>query len=654
MSKPILQIWDEASQKYVPIPAIKGKDGKDGADGKDGTPGKDGTDGTNGTNGKDGAKWYAAIDAPSDAQDGDMWLYNGSTPHPDGYGLGDIMTLNQSVWQLAGNIRGAAGSPGSDASVTAANIASAQGYTSANEAILDKVIAATCDEVIVSGGNYNLLKISEVEYSRRLQDDVAGAVASTAQNAVTGWIPVESGKCYSLSYLSGEKRVVGDIRRINLKLADGSIIAYGSSNSAEWAITTNGTNIGVGARNIVCVPESAAVSMRAQIYLDANSIGTASALSALEPMLIKGDTAIDALNKARDLAYLEGDTEVPAETEYKLRRDDTKQDKIEVSPYRRNVNYGAVPADYYQGVGTAYSSTTFGQNTSYATFIAAWKALVAGHTGYVTETNLGQASDDQSIYVYRFKPVELTNRKTPIPKVIIIAGQHGFEKSNIYGLYYLVDNLLNRWNQHPALAYLRNHVELMIVPALNTYGFDHNQYTNGNGVSLNRNYDSYWELVSDTTSSQYGGAAPFDQPETQIVKNLLLANTDAALVVDFHTNGSAAVAQYSYINYYGICQSTDSYYNRMLDAVAYQLANISGNVNLDYSLGQPDVLFGFLNHGHGTGLLRDWATDNNFVGVLVEGFNGFPGGTAFTGTVYKANEEIMANWLITALRYLAN
>ena len=39
MSKPILQIWDEESQKYVPIPAIKGKDGKDGAPGKTGPRG---------------------------------------------------------------------------------------------------------------------------------------------------------------------------------------------------------------------------------------------------------------------------------------------------------------------------------------------------------------------------------------------------------------------------------------------------------------------------------------------------------------------------------------------------------------------------------------------------------------------------------------
>ena len=44
MSKPILQIWDEASQKYVPIPAIKGKDGKDGAPGKDGKDGAPGSD----------------------------------------------------------------------------------------------------------------------------------------------------------------------------------------------------------------------------------------------------------------------------------------------------------------------------------------------------------------------------------------------------------------------------------------------------------------------------------------------------------------------------------------------------------------------------------------------------------------------------------
>ena len=284
--------------------------------------------------------------------------------------------------------------------------------------------------------------------------------------------------------------------------------------------------------------------------------------------------------------------------------------------------------------------------------LASWKSLVASHSGYVTETTLGTASDGQSIYLYDFKPVRISNQMTNIPKIIIVAGQHGFEKSNIYGLHYFVDNLLNRWNQSPALEYLRNHVELMIVPVLNTYGFDHNEYKNANGVNLNRNYNYNWQLITDTTSSQYGGAAPFDQPETQIVRDLLLANTNASLVVDFHTNGGASVTQYDYINYYGVSPSSDAYYNRILDAVSHQLASISANFNIDYSLNHPDTILGWLNHANGVGLLRDWATDNNFASVLVEGFNGFPNDTPFVGKVYKANEEIIVNWLITAMYYL--
>ena len=91
----------------------------------------------------------------------------------------------------------------------------------------------------------------------------------------------------------------------------------------------------------------------------------------------------------------------------------------------------------------------------------------------------------------------------------------------------------------------------------------------------------------------------------------------------------------------------------MVDAVAHQLSAVSANFNLDYNLNQPNTILGFLNHSGGTGLLRDWVTDNEIVGVPVEGFNGFPNGTPYIGTVYKANEEIIVNWLITAMNYLA-
>ena len=511
---------------------------------------------------------------------------------------------------------------------------------------LEKVINACCDVKTVSGGNYNLLKVSEVSFSSRLQDDVAGIVSSTAVNFVTGWIPVTYGKYYAFSIkTNGERTTYPNaplIQRINAKKSDGTILVY---NKYPEIVYNKNNQVAIGVPTDVV---EMMIHINATVVTD---VSTAEKLKVIEPMVVEGKTADEARTNATTKTYVDGDAVVPSELAYTLKHDDTKADKEQTSPYRRSVNWGVIPSAYYKGVNSQYA-TTFAKNTTYATFIAAWKTLVASHSGYVTETTLGQASDEQNIYLYDFKPAKLSNQKTAIPKIIIVAGQHGFEKSNIYGLYCFVDNLLNRWRQHSVLEYLRNHVELMIIPVLNTYGFDHLTYKNGNGVNLNRNYDSHWQLNADPTSEQYGGAAPFDQPETQIVRTLLQGNTDASLVIDFHTNGSSSVAQYSYINYYGVCQSTDAYYNRLLDAVAYQLSSISANFNVDYELNQPNTILGFLNNSAGIGLLRDWATDNNFAGMLLEGFNGFPNDAEFTEDVYKANEEILVNWLITASNYL--
>ena len=518
--------------------------------------------------------------------------------------------------------------------------------------------------------NYNLLKLSEVSYSSRLQNDVSGIVSSTVSNLVTGWIPVQYGKYYTPSVLYNGSRIVGSstfslVVRVNVKLDDGTIVVYNNDVTSRQKILYQ-----PGVNETITLEHENAVAVMLHFYIGGNDISTQAKFEAYQPMVIEGDSIEDATNKATTYKYISGDAEaiaewyntghafVPADYEdriIKLESDvnNLKQNQTSVSPYFRNVNFGVLPITYYKGVADSYENSAFGWTTKYADFIALWKSLLANHSGYVTETALGTASDGQTIYLYDFKPVRLSNQDKPIPKIIIIAGQHGGETANIFGLYYFISNLLNKWNQHPSLEYLRNHVELMIIPVLNTYGFDHQSYKNANGVNLNRNYDSNWTLVDDTTSSQYGGAEPFDQPETQIVRNLLLSNTDAVLVIDSHVNGGGKVANYSDINYYGISQSTDSYFNRMVDAVAHNLSAISANFNLDYGLGQPDVIMGFLNHADGVGILRTWARDNNFVSVLVEGFGGFPNRTAYTAEVFKANEEIIVNWLITAINYLS-
>lgn len=530
--------------------------------------------------------------------------------------------------------------------------------------------------------NYNLFKLSEVAYSSRLQNDVAGIISSNTTNLVTGWIPAKYGKFYAPSIKLNGSRVIGWadtttmlINRMNLKLSDGSIVVY-NNNDYTWFEAGAIVN-----QRVIKILHEDAVAMQVQFYFNNNDVSTAAKLKVYEPMIIEGDSAEDATNKSTTYEYIDGDAEsvvewyntglaynqpanyeervVKLEADMSEAENDIKElqrnltNPVSASPYYRDVNFGVLPSAYYQGVADSYENSAFGWTTKYADYMTMWKALIADHSSYVTETALGTASDGQTIYLYDFKPVRISNEKKDIPKIILIAGQHGGETANIFGLYYFVNNLLNKWNKHPALEYLRNHVELMIIPVLNTYGFDNQSYKNANGVNLNRNYDSNWELVDDTTSSQYGGAEPFDQSETQIVRNLLLNNTDAVLVVDSHVNGGGRVANYSDINYYGICESTDSYYNRMVDAVAHNLSAISANFNLNYALGQPDTIMGFLNNSNGIGLLRNWAVDNDFVGTLLEGFGGFPNGTAFTAEVFKANEEIIVNWLITAMNYLS-
>lgn len=509
---------------------------------------------------------------------------------------------------------------------------------------IGKTVDACCDKELI---NYNLLKLSEVSYSSRLQDNVEGIISSTVNNAVTGWIPVEYGKNYCGTVLIDGRRQyrLFSYQRMNLKLSDGTIVVY---NKSLVPTTADGSYvIRIEHKNAVAMMLHFSVTDTSGNMLD---ISTSAKLAVYEPMIVEGKGTIDTQTKATTYEYIDGDA--TPRYKYTLKHDDTKVDKVPVSPYCRSVNFGVLPFGYYKGVADSYEEI-FGQLTKYATFIESWKSLVANHSGYVTETALGSASDGQMIYSYDFKPVRIENQDKPIPKIIIVAGQHGFEKSNIYGLYYFVSNLLNKWTQHPSLEYIRNNVELMVIPVLNTYGFDNLEYKNANGVNTNRNYDSNWKSVSDTTSDQYGGATAFDQPETQIVRDLLASNPDALLVIDFHTCGGVSVTDYKDINWCGLCSNTDPYYKRMRDVIAQHLSVISSHFNLDYELGVPNTMMGHMTTTDGTGLLRNWATDNNTIGVLIEGFNGFPNDSMYVGKVYKANEEIIVNWLITAMNYLS-
>lgn len=312
-----------------------------------------------------------------------------------------------------------------------------------------------------------------------------------------------------------------------------------------------------------------------------------------------------------------------------------------------NTDFGAVPTTYYRGLGTDYSA--FGQNTLYSEIVTAFGTIPG-----LEKSELGLSSDNQMIVGYTYTPKRTAyysslNKK--LPKIIIISAQHGFEKSSVYGLFYFLKDLTERYEQNELLTYIHDNVQLIIVPVVNPWGFDNNEYVNANGVNLNRNYLCDAWKPSEPGTSQYGGPEPFSEPESQIIRDLVLANTDSYLFFDYHTNGGGAINENRKINWHSYRTSNSKYYNKMKYASARHITRITSMFAKDYNVvfGDNEVA-GYIDDGNSTASSEKWAYDNNIIGITFEGFNGFKGEAAFTEREKKANSELIGNFIAEALR----
>lgn len=337
----------------------------------------------------------------------------------------------------------------------------------------------------------------------------------------------------------------------------------------------------------------------------------------------------------------------PLSEKVRMMEDDSK-----ISTMYRVVNFGNVNllSGYYNGLGDDYS--LFNKDTTSAEIYSAYDALVSENPYYITKSDLGASSNGDNLFSYDFKPKYAANARKKMPKIVIITAQHGSEKSSAYGLYYMMRDICKNWDKNTILDYLRNHVEIIVIPVVNRYGFDNFTYKNANGVNINRNYDTPEFVVGDDpTSTSYGGQAPFDQPETQMVRDLMLANKDCFLFVDWHTNGFYKVDTYSKINWVSTGKNDDDYVNNRLDALAYHFSNITAHMTKDYGFADiADQMCGYMSIEdafHSTA--QRWcgyALD--VLSITFETNNGFPNESeSFSANEQMANSELMGNWLAT-------
>lgn len=154
----------------------------------------------------------------------------------------------------------------------------------------------------------------------------------------------------------------------------------------------------------------------------------------------------------------------------------------------------------------------------------------------ITKKVEGTGSGGYPIYSYKFTPhtpqINALNKK--FPKILYLGGIHGHERFCNYEDVRFFKDLVNNHNTNDVLKMLRYNVEFCVIPVVCPWGFVNKSRVNANGVNIGRNFDADWNYIPPSDTLNYSGEAPNDQPETQVIDQLLAKHKDAIFMMDRH------------------------------------------------------------------------------------------------------------------------
>ena len=249
---------------------------------------------------------------------------------------------------------------------------------------------------------------------------------------------------------------------------------------------------------------------------------------------------------------------------------------------------------------------------TYAGVIALYDALVAENPDYITKNTL--TSNGFSNYEYVFtmgnrnaiRGQRQQDAETAKPIVLIMSGVHGYERCSVMGLYLFAKALC----YNAPMSGIRNGLTIRIIPIVCPSGYNNNSRLNSNGVNINRNFDANW--VQTEQGSDYSGAAPADQPETQIVQAWMGANSDAILAIDWHNS-----AYQNEISYLATCLS-DGFAPAIKGGYFYGIDRITSHWINDRGVAADGTTFGYTGVDANNGTSCAYAKKVNLPGCLVE------------------------------------
>lgn len=179
----------------------------------------------------------------------------------------------------------------------------------------------------------------------------------------------------------------------------------------------------------------------------------------------------------------------------------------------------------------------------------------------------GESIEGRPIYWVRISSMPDTLQLKP--RVLYSALTHAREPASMQQMLFFMYYILENYDVDPEIKSLVDHTEMYFIPVVNPDGYVYNQTAhpagggmwrknrrnNGDGsagVDLNRNFGYKWgynNLGSSPypSSNTYRGAAPFSEPETQLLKTFCETyNFDVAL--NIHSYGNMLLYPWGYVS----------------------------------------------------------------------------------------------------------
>jgi hypothetical protein len=194
--------------------------------------------------------------------------------------------------------------------------------------------------------------------------------------------------------------------------------------------------------------------------------------------------------------------------------------------------------------------------------------MIESYPEFVKKSIIGYSIENRPIYSYQFGNIDSANKS---PQVLITSLTHAREPGTVFATLYYFWDLFSKFDKNDKTAgFILNNRSISLIPVVNPDGVYFNEFNSPNGggmwrknrrkindsiygIDINRNFGPFeaWNSPNGGSSlnpntNTYRGTAPFSEPETEAIKNLVESKSFKT-ALNIHTYGNSVFFPFSYL-----------------------------------------------------------------------------------------------------------